>query len=231
MKNRQTILVIDDDPELCQVLGALLESEGFQARTALNASAGLQIAKTEHPDLIVLDIMMPGMDGRAACRHLRQISNVPILMLTALSDQTTKINSLNEGADDYLSKPFDNLELIARLRALLRRAPEHAAYQATAYDDGNLKINFDAQQIWLAHSEINLTPTEWRLLANLVRSKGRVVPYRTLLRNAWGENYAEDRNLLKVHITHLRHKIGDDAKKPRYIHSVRESGYRFAALA
>ncbi len=230
-KDRRKILVVDDDKDLCAVLRALFESAGFRPLSALDASAGLQMVNAEHPDLVVLDIMFPtGMDGRALCRHLRQISNVPILMLTALGDQGTKISALNDGADDYLAKPYDNMELLARARALLRRAPANLEFQPPKFDDDHLKINFDARQIWVNGKETSLTPTEWRLLTSLIHSRGRLVPYQALLRYAWGENYTEDRTLLKVHITHLRRKLGDDAKKPRYIYSVREKGYRFAPV-
>ncbi len=229
MKEKDTILVADDDPSLRQVLNVLLEAEGFCVIQAIDGTECLRLAYEQHPDLILLDIMMPNRDGREVCRRLREISDVPVVMLTCLPSEKEKVERLADGADDYVTKPFHNAELIARIRTILRRTRRHADPSVRVYDDGHLRLDFDARQARVAGAPVALSPKEWRILEYFVRHKDRVVPRQTLLRHAWGDGYEQDGDYLKVYISHLRRKLGDPARRPRYIHTERDLGYRFQA--
>jgi DNA-binding response OmpR family regulator len=224
---KDVILLVDDEPSLRQLLTILLEEEGFSVITAQDGEEGLRLALEQRPDLVLLDIMLPRTDGREVCRRLREFSDVPIIMLTCLSEPTEKIERLQEGADDYMTKPFRNDELIARIRALLRRARRHTDSTARVYDDGYLKVDLDAHQVFVRGALVTLSPKEWRLLEYFLHHKNRVVSHQALLRYAWGDGYEEDYASLKVYIAHLRRKLGDSARRPRYIHSERALGYRF----
>lgn len=229
MKEKATILIADDDPSFRQVLTILLEQEGFSVLHAADGNECLRVAYERHPNLILLDIMMPQKDGREVCRRLREISDVPIIMLTCVPGE--QVARLSEGADDYLLKPVNNPELIARIKAILRRTRVHANPALRSYDDGYLKIDVEARRVWVAGATVSLTPREWCLLEYLVRHRNRVVTAHALLRYAWGDAYTEERNYLKVYVAHLRQKLSDDAHRPRYIHTERGVGYRFEAHA
>ena len=227
MKEQDTILVADDDLSLRQVLSVLLEEEGFGVVQAVDGDDCLRLAYERHPDLILLDIMMPNKDGREACRRVREISDVPIIMLTCLPGEKEKVERLSDGADDYVTKPFLNAELVARIRTILRRTRRHSDPSLRLYDDGYLKIDLDARSVHVAGVAVILSPKEWRLLEYFLRHKNRVVMRHTLLRYAWGDGFEQDFNYLKVYISHLRRKLGEPARRPRYIHTEREVGYRF----
>lgn len=225
MTNRDTILIADDDASLRVVLAVLFQEEGFNVLEAADGLDCLRMAYERHPDLVLLDIMMPGKDGRDVCRRLREISNVPIIMLTAVSVEGDKVQTLSDGADDYVTKPFNNDELVARIRTVLRRSrPDR---RPTAYNDGRLLVDFEERKIKLANKPIALSPKEWRLIECLVKHQGRVVSRETLLRYAWGDGYEKDFNSLKVFISHLRRKLDEPPKRPRYIQTERDLGYRF----
>ncbi len=228
MTNQRTILVADDDPDILRVLNALLQDEGFNVIQATDGVECLQMAFTRHPDLVVLDIRMPRKDGREVCKQLREISEtLPILMLTALSDLPEKLGRFADGADDYLTKPFDTEELVAHIRALLRRASPSRGQLARIYDDGFLCIDFDAHQARVHREEVPLTPKEWRLLECLYKHKNLAVQRPELLRYTWGSGYEGEFNYLRVFVSHLRRKLRDPARNPRYIHTERDLGYRF----
>jgi two-component system KDP operon response regulator KdpE len=229
MKESDMILVADDDPSLRLVLNVLLEAEGFSVIQAVDGAECLRLAYERHPDLVLLDIMMPNKDGREVCRRLREISDVPIIMLTCLPGEKEKVERLSDGADDYVTKPFSNDELIARIQAILRRTRRHGDPNVRVYDDGHLRIDLDARQLHVAGAPVTLSPKEWRILEYFLRHKNRAIMRHTLLRHAWGEGYEQDFNYLKVFISHLRRKLGDPARHPRYIHTEREMGYRFQA--
>lgn len=231
MKEKEVVLLADDDPSLRQVLTVLLEEEGFSVITATDGDECLRVALEQRPDLILLDIIMPHTDGRTVCRRLREISDVPIIMLTCLPAPNEKVERLMDGADDYVTKPFHNDELIARMRAVLRRAHRHADPTLRVYDDGYLKVDLDAHQVFVKGTPVPLAPKEWRLLEYFLRHKNRVVTHQALLRYAWGDGFTEECASLKVYIAHLRHKLGDSARKPRYIHTERTLGYRFETHA
>lgn len=222
---RPHILVVDDDPTTCQVLTLLLESEGYAVCCALDGTECLNLVATQRPDLILLDILLPLKDGRQVCRELRLVTTTPIIMLSALTAEQEKASRLNDGADDYLSKPYDNDELLARIRAVLRRAqPRHMGRQ---YHDEHVFVDFDAHRLIVNGNMVTLSPKEWRLLEYLQRHQGRTVDRQTLLRYVWGNEYAEAYPYLKVYVSSLRRKLGDPTRHPRYIHTEHEAGYRF----
>lgn len=231
MKEKATILIADDDPSFRQVLTILLEEEGYDVLHAVDGNECLRKAYEQHPDLILLDIMMPQKDGREVCRRLREISDVPIIMLTCLSAEKEKVERLSEGADDYMSKPISNAELLARIKTILRRTRVHSNPAVRLYDDGHLKIDLDARRVTVCGAPVVLTPKEWRLLEYLVRHRNHAVTAHALLRYAWGDEYTGENNHLKVYIAHLRQKLGDSASRPRYIHTERGMGYRFQTHA
>ncbi len=226
---KDMILIADDDRALRTVLTVLLQEEGFNVLQAADGSECLHMAYDRHPDLVLLDIMMPHKDGREVCRRLREISNVPIIMLTAVSIGQEKVQSLTEGADDYVTKPFNNDELVARIRSVLRRSRPDSSKNLAAYDDGRLTVDFDGRKISMAGNRVELSPKEWRLMECLVKHQGRVVTRETLLRYGWGDGYEKDFNSLKVFISHLRSKLAEPPKHPRYIHTEHDLGYRFEA--
>jgi len=231
MSHKDTILVADDDPSLRTVLSALLQEEGFNVIQAVDGLECLHLAYESHPDLILLDIMMPRRDGKEVCRRLREISSVPIIMLTALSMEKEKVGLLTDGADDYVTKPFDNDELIARIRAVLRRSRPDSSLRLHLFDDGHLFIDVEGRRVRVAGKGVGLSPKEWRVLECLLRHAGRVVTREVLLRYAWGEGFEEEFSSLKVLVSHLRRKLGDPYKQPQYIQTEREIGYRFEGRA
>lgn len=231
MKTKDTILLVDDDPGICQVLTALLEEEGFNVIYAGDGIECLRVAYEYHPDLVLLDILLPLKDGREVCKQLRTMSTVPIMMMSALGANKEKIGRLEDGADDYITKPFSNDELVARIRALLRRARQTAKVNLHVYQDGYLSVDFDAHTITVNGKPESLSPKEWRLLEYLVKHEGRTVARQVLLRHVWGDKYNQSFSYLKVFVSHVRKKLGDSSKRPRYIHTERESGYRFEKRA
>ena len=226
---KDTVLVIDDDPQLLGLLRLTLEREGFRVVTAENGEEGLRRAYEVRPDVIVLDIMMPEMDGWTVCRRLRDVCDVPILILSARTETESVLKGFSLGADDYLSKPCSLEELVFRIRALLRRARTDAKeIWQEVYDDGELYIDLANGRVERQGIPIHLTPTEQRLLIYLVRQEGRVVPHRELLTNVWGPEYAEEVGYLSVYIRYLRRKIEPDPSNPRYIRTRWGVGYYFA---
>ncbi len=222
------ILIVDDELGILKYLRANLEAEGYEVLAAMNGVQALQTLETELPDLIVLDIMMPEMDGLEVCRRLRQWSQLPIIMLSALDDEVDKVQCLDLGADDYITKPFGKDEFIARVKAVLRRA-EAASPTPTppTIKSGDLEINFSQRKVTLKGKEVALTSTEYALLQELALNKGKVLTYTHLLKKVWGIDYANEREYLHVFISRLRAKLESDPKKLRYITTVSGVGYRF----
>lgn len=231
MTEKPVVLVVDDDPALCQLLTILLEEEGFFVLTAQDGEQGLRLALEQRPDLVLLDIMLPRTDGREVCRRLREVSAVPIIMLTCMPMLEEKVGRLSDGADDYVTKPFDNHELVARMHAVLRRARRPTEASQPVYDDGYLRVDLQMHRVFVHGTPIVLSPKEWRLLEYFLQHKNRVVSHQALLRYAWGDSFEEDYASLKVYIAHLRRKLGDSAQRPRYIHTERALGYRFETHA
>jgi DNA-binding response OmpR family regulator len=226
-----SLLLVDDDPMITSPLARALTQAGYQVRVANNGRSGLTLARQEHPDVVILDVMMPEMDGWDVCRALRQESTVPILMLTALGDEVDRILGLELGADDYLTKPFSTRELIARLKALLRRVKLDRRQQ-TADDQivvGNLRLDLGAHRAFKDGEELHLRQKEYDLLTLLLGRPGEVISRAEFFDRVWGTDWLGDTRTLDVHIRWLREKIEVDPGRPRLIQTVRGVGYRFSA--
>jgi two-component system KDP operon response regulator KdpE len=220
------ILLIDDNLDLLDVLTISLESKGHRVLKAGDGRTGLEMFQQHHPDLVVLDVMMPSMSGWEVCRCLRETSNVPIILLTVLGQEKDIVRGLREGADDYVIKPFSSRELLERIQALLRRTnmnEKRTTGQSLAAD--SLVLVTEDRQVIINGRRIKLTPIEFRLLSTLLKNAGRVVSHRKLLQAAWGKDEADIRQL-KVYIYYLRQKLENDPRNPRYILSERGAGYR-----
>ena len=227
----QKILVIDDSPDLLRIVQLCLEREKYQVFTAASGKEGLQRTYSVQPDLVILDVMMPGMDGWEVLTRLREMSDVPIMMLTAKGREVDVVRGLSLGADDYVTKPFGNAELIARVQALLRRSKTSTSTLKTRYHDNGLSIDLDRHEVIAKGNPIDLTPTEFRLLSVLVQNAGKVVPHRVLLTQVWGEEYANEIHYLKLYIRYLRQKLEESPSNPRYILTEWGIGYRFREAA
>lgn len=222
------ILIVDDEVPTVQLISMMLENHGYEVIKAYRAEDGLREAYEEHPDLVLLDVMMPGMSGWEVCRRLRELSDMPIIFLTARTDVKDVVKGLEMGADDYIVKPYDNEELIARIRAHLRRAPTSSVSEELVFDNGNFRINFLNREVIVRGELVHLTPKEFKLLGVLVKNAGRVIPRNDLVKEAWGPEYADATDSLKLYIHYLRQKVESDAQDPDYILTSRGVGYRFA---
>ncbi|HMM27909.1 MAG: response regulator transcription factor [Chloroflexota bacterium] len=229
MSSHAKILIIDDDPALRQLVASSLQTAGYQLLTAGDGQEGLRQMYHSHPDLIVLDVNMPAMDGWTVCQRVREVSNVPIIMLTAQSDPEEIVKGLDLGADDYLIKPFEMGVLLARVRANLRRAASEPTLlkRGIVYSDDYLAVSFEDHRVTVQGDPVRLTPTEFNLLAHLVEASPRIVPYRELLQQTWGFEYIDDIDYLRVYIWHLRRKLEPNPKEPTYIINELGVGYRF----
>lgn len=223
----EKILVIDDEEPTVQLIAMLLERRGFEVIKAYRAEEGLRKAYRHQPELVLLDIMMPDMDGWDVCKRLREMSDVPIIFLTARSDVKDVVKGLEMGADDYVVKPYDNDELVARVRAHLRRSPRPNMSEELMFNNGDFRINFMNREVWVGNELKHLTPKEFNLLAILVRNAGRVVTRTELVTQAWGEEYGDAIDSLKLYVHYLRQKLESNAQQPEYILTSRGVGYRF----
>jgi two-component system KDP operon response regulator KdpE len=225
---KSRILIVDDDIGIIKSVRANLQVNGCEVFTAMDGVEALQIVEREMPDLIILDISMPRMDGLQVCSEIRKWSQIPIIILSARHDVDEKAQCLNSGADDYITKPFGINELIARVRAVLRRTKEVMTNPGVSqFSSGELNINFPERKVTVADSEIKLTPTEYNLLQELSLNKGKVFSHATLLGRIWGPEYADEREYLRVFIGRLRKKIEPDPNNPRFIVTVSGVGYQF----
>ena len=219
----KTILIAEDDADIRALLRLYLESEGFAVREAADGKTALDIALRESPDAALLDVMMPGMDGFQLTRALRRTSDIPVLILSAKSQDNDKILGLNLGADDYIAKPFNPMEVVARLKAQLRRA---GGGPRTLLTVGDLTLDTAAMQLTQNGRPVPLTPTEYKILAQLMAAPGRIFTKVQLYEGIAGEYFESNDNTMMVHIPKLREKIGDDPKNPRYIITIRGLGYK-----
>jgi DNA-binding response OmpR family regulator len=225
---KETILIIDDDQDLGRIVQLSLDREGYQTVIATSGLEGLQEAYRVQPDLVILDIMMPGMDGWEVCRRLGEMSNVPILMLTAKGTEADIVKGLQIGADDYLTKPFSVAELIARIQALLRRAASQLQTdKPSVFSIGNLTIDLNRRMVMRDGELVDLTPTEFKLLECFVTHRNRVLPHRFLLTEVWGSEYIDETNYLKLYVRYLRRKLEEDPANPQLIVTEWGVGYRF----
>ena len=229
MTNQPRILVVDDEPQLTRVLRTGLKSRGYDVRAAADGLAGFEAFNDWHPDLVITDLAMPNVDGLELCRRLRAISQVPIIVLSAKGEEKTKVEALDLGADDYVTKPFGIDELLARVRASLRRANAPATNEATqtTLDSGDFHVDLETREITVRDKSIHLTPKEFDLLVYFIKHSGKVLTHRTLLAALWGGNYVEQNEYLRVFVGNLRNKIESDAASPRYILTEPWIGYRF----
>ena len=223
-----TILVVDDEPVIMESLAYSLRREGYNVSVTPNGIDALELFDRIQPDLVILDIMLPGMDGLEVCRRLRARSSVPIIMLTARSDEVDKILGLEIGADDYLPKPFSFRELLARIHSMLRRLTlDNQADSANIFRIGNLTVDIVGRRVLKHKQEVQLSTREFDLLYFLVSQAGRACSRQELLNKVWGEDWSGDPRTLEVHIRWLRMKVEDDPTNPGYIQTVRGYGYRF----
>ncbi|UCC88734.1 MAG: response regulator transcription factor [Anaerolineales bacterium] len=221
------ILLVDDDPTILQLLKLFLENEGYQVLAAQSGPAGLEIASAHLPDLAIVDIMMPIMDGFETCQRLREIGMKAILAMSHRHDERSVVKALDSGADDYLRKPFEVPVLAARIRTLLRRDNLDLPEPAGVYNDGHLLIDLDRRHVRVRGKSVQLTPTEFRLLSTLLRNLGRVVSHEELLREVWGMEDNASLVSLKVYVHYLRQKIEDHPRRPQYLLAEWGVGYRF----
>ena len=224
--DNQQVLVVEDEVDLARVIAGYLQNEGFTVRQAHTGPDAVALAQQESPALIVLDLMLPGFDGIEVCRQVRTFSDCYIIMLTARDDEIDKVLGLSMGADDYLVKPFSPRELMARVRAMLRRPRQVASSPAAPHRQlADLDVDPEARKVWVSGTEIDLTRTEFDLLDALSEQPRRAFTRRQLIDHVWGEAWYGDEHIVDVHVGHLRKKLGDDAGTPRFIRTVRGIGY------
>ncbi len=228
MESKKRLLVVDDEQEITLVLRSGLSKHGYDVRVAGEGQAALDLFQAWNPDLVISDLSMPNMGGLKLCKRLREISRVPIIILSVKGDEATKIEALDAGADDYVTKPFAMGEFVARVRAALRRSPE-VSEQTPVIQEGDFRVDLETRQVLVDGKEVRLSPKEFELLLYLIRNSGKVLTHRTLLANIWGGDYTDQTEYLRVFVRHLRKKIEPDPAKPRYILTDPWVGYRFSS--
>ena len=228
-RDAKRILVVDDEPRMIGFIRMNLELEGYQVLEAHTGLEALEIIRTQLPDLVLLDVMMPELDGFETLRMLREFSNVPVIMLTAKGEEDDKVYGLELGADDYVTKPFGSRELSSRVRAVLRRAemPTTSPDQAILKIDDRLSVDFNRREVIVNGERIKLRPTEYRLLYHLIENAGWTVPHEQLLAKVWGYEYRDETHYVRLYVNYLREKIEEDPSDPKYILTERGVGYRF----
>lgn len=229
--DRETILVVDDDPGILSLIKTNLQARGYRVLTASTGPESISAATLNDPDLVILDLLMPDVDGMEVTRALRDRSTVPIVVLSALQQDVTKVRALELGADDYLTKPFSVEELLARVRAVLRRAKGRPAPPRAVVRGGDLEIDFPRSLVRVRGSPVHLTPTERRLLEEFASHPGKILSHSTLLSRVWGQEYQNEAQYLRVYIRRLRRKIERDPDHPEYILTEPRVGYRFVLPA
>jgi DNA-binding response OmpR family regulator len=219
------ILIVDDEPRYVRLMEANLLTEGYQVIPAYNGQEALNLVTTQKPELVILDIMMPVIDGFTVCERIREFSSIPIIIVTAKGEERDRVRGLDLGADDYIVKPFSATELLARVRAVLRRAQKSDMVQQSVFTHGNLRIDFARAEVFRDDRMVFLSATEYRLLLQMAQNIGRVIPSEKLLQDVWGIEYAEDKEILWVSISRLRQKLEDDPRDPKHIVTRSGLGY------
>lgn len=228
----EKVLVVDDEEHVAELIRLLLERDGFEVVEARDGNEALARVRDDLPDLVILDVMMPGLDGFSTLKEIRGFSNVPVIMLTVQAGDVDRVRGLELGADDYLGKPFNHRELVGRVKAVLRRTKMAAPLgRKVVKADEDLTIDFDRREVTVRGTPVRLRPTEYKLLYHLVSNAGRLLSHEDLLTKVWGREYRDDTQLLRLYITYLRQKIEPDSAHPKYILNERGLGYRFAELA
>ena len=226
--NDKKVLIIDDDTDLLHLVGLIFKKAGAQIYTARDGLEGVTELFIHRPDLIILDVMMPGMNGFEVCERIRQVLDIPIIMLTALNHEQEMLRGLEAGADDFLSKPFNPEILLARAKAVLRRSePRKSQPDTFNFNNGHLTIDVEKHDVLIKGKRINLTPVEFRLLVYLARNAGKMLTYNHILDNVWGNEYQGSMDMVHVYISHLRNKIEKDTKHPHCIRTIHGIGYVF----
>jgi two-component system KDP operon response regulator KdpE len=223
--NSPSILIVDDEPQIRRVLRATLSSHGYTVAEARSGDEAIELIRGQRPDLLLLDVNMPGRSGLEVCREIRASSDIPIIMLTVRNSERDKVQALDAGADDYVVKPFGSEELMARIRAALRRSAP--AESLPAFVSTDLKIDFEKRSVLVKGQAVRLTPKEFELLHHLVANRSKAQAHRRILQAVWGPDYGEETEYLRVFINQLRKKIEPDPRHPRYIHTEPWIGYRF----
>jgi two-component system KDP operon response regulator KdpE len=220
------VLVVDDDPQILRALRINLTAHGYHVTVAADGAAALRAAADRHPDVVVLDLGLPDLDGAEVIEGIRGWSPVPIIVLSARTDSADKVRALDAGADDYVTKPFGMAELLARLRAAVRRAGTEPGQGEAVVEIGSVQVDLSAKRVRRAGAEVHLTPTEWGILELLVRHRGKLVGQRDLLRHVWGPKYDDRTNYLRVYLAQLRRKLEDDPTHPKHLITEPGMGYR-----
>ena len=222
------VLLVEDEIQMRRFLRVILESEGYRLVESEKAADGLVQAATRNPDVVLLDLGLPDLDGLEVIRRLRAWSQVPVIVISAREQEHDKVTALDSGADDYLTKPFGVEELLARIRAAIRHAQRRqAGSEESVFTTDTLRVDFSKRQVFVDDQEIHLTPLEYKLLLVLVRNAGRVLTHRQLLKEVWGPSYIEHTQYLRVYMTQLRHKLEKDPARPRFLINEPGVGYRF----
>jgi two-component system, OmpR family, KDP operon response regulator KdpE len=219
------VLVVDDDAQILRAVRAALQARGYEVATAMNGETALETAAAENVEVVVLDLSLPGIDGQEVIRRVREFSEVPILVLSVRESQDEKVHALDSGADDYVTKPFAIGELLARLRALERRSHPEEAMPVLRF--GNLEVDLARQRVRLESEDVQLTPTEYRLLEAMVTNPGKLLTHRWLLSRVWGPGYQEESHYVRIYVRYLRRKLRDDPSRPRFIVTEPGLGYRW----
>lgn len=227
--DKKRILVVDDDTAILRLLSTNLKARGYEVLTATDGEQALEVVQKEYIDLIILDIMMPKVDGVQVCRHIREWSDIPIIILSARGDENDKVKCLELGADDYLTKPFGIAELMARINTAFRHSGDASVTPAqSSFTCDGLEINFAKRRVTVKGKEITLTPTEYALLQQLAVNSDKVLTHSMLLHSVWGNEYSSEKEYLRVFVGRLRRKLEPDPKNPRYIHTIPGVGYHLA---
>jgi two-component system alkaline phosphatase synthesis response regulator PhoP len=227
---KEKILIVDDEEHIIELLKFNLLNSGYEVLTANNGVDAVKIAKAEKPNLLLLDLMLPGIDGFDVCKEIKrnnEMKSTSIIMLTAKGEELDKILGLELGADDYITKPFSVRELLARVKAVLRRTNSFNEVEEEVYDSQNLKVDFERHEVYVNGEKVDLTLKEFELLQILIKNKGKILKRETLLDKIWGYEYIGETRTVDVHIRYLRKKIEEDDKNPRFIETIRGVGYRF----
>lgn len=227
MSGNRKVLVVDDEPQITRVLRRSLAAHHYDVRTAADGVSGIETLQDWHPDLVITDLQMPEMDGIQFCREIRKVSDIPIIVLSVRGEEKTKVEALDAGADDYVTKPFGIDELLARVRATLRRLPDPEETAQTLLADGDFQIDLSTRDVKVRGESIHLTPKEFDLLVLLFRNRNKVVTHRKILTAVWGGNFTEQTEYLRVFVGQLRKKIEKDPAKPSYLLTEPWVGYRF----
>jgi len=227
-KTRYKILAVDDEQRMVRFIQLNLEQDGFEVVTAYNGKEALEQVRTQLPDLILLDIMMPDINGFEVLKKIREVNNVPVIMLTAKGEEDDRIQGLELGADDYITKPFSPRELVSRIRAVLRRTKSFKDDEVDQIIvDDRLTIDFSRREVWVEGDKVDLRPTEYRLLYHLVQNAGWVNTHEQLLSKVWGFEYQDEPHYVRLYVNYLRKKLEEDPSNPKYILTERGVGYRF----